>query len=123
VTPAAIEQAVRRTSAPYLGDLRTMLAEVGKVYEGQLAAQDAALAAKDQTLAAHALTIAPLRRRAEVAEAQLQRRIEAEQVQAASRGSDAGGAGGPRGTGSSRRGTRRRSRVWGRLRRWWGARG
>ena len=68
VTPAAIEQAVSRTSAQYMGDLRTMLAEVGKVYEGQLAAKDAALAAKDQALAADALTIAELRRRAEMAE-------------------------------------------------------
>ena len=57
VTPAEIEQAVARTSAQYMGDLRTMLAEVGKVYEGQLAAKDE--------------TIAELRRRAEVAEAEL----------------------------------------------------
>ena len=56
VTPAEIEQAVSRTSAQYMGDLRTMLAEVGKVYEGQLAAQQE--------------TIAELRRRAEVAEAE-----------------------------------------------------
>ena len=40
VTPTEIEQAVSRTSAQYMGDLRTMLAEVGKVYEGQLAAKD-----------------------------------------------------------------------------------
>jgi len=80
VTPAAIEQAVSRTSAQYMTDLRTMLAEVGKVYEGQLAAQDAALAAKDQTLAmqiatlaAQDETIAELRRRAEVAEAERDR--------------------------------------------------
>ena len=57
VTPAEIERAVSRTSAQYMGDLRTMLAEVGKVYEGQLAAKDE--------------TIAELRRRAEVAEAEL----------------------------------------------------
>jgi len=73
VTPAAIEQAVSRTSAQYIGDLRTMLAEVGKVYEGQLAAKDAALEAKDQALAASALTIAALRRRAEMAEAERDR--------------------------------------------------
>jgi len=56
VTPAEIEQAVARTSAQYMGDLRTMLTEVGKVYEGQLAAKDE--------------TIDELRRRAEVAEAE-----------------------------------------------------
>ncbi len=74
VTPAAIEQAVSRTGVQYVGDLRTMLAEVGKVYEGQLAAKDAALEAKDQALAADALTIAELRRRAEVAEEEVVRR-------------------------------------------------
>jgi hypothetical protein len=76
VTPAEIEQAVSRTSAQYMGDLRTMLAEVGKVYEGQLAAKDAALAAKDealstknQVISTQVETIAELRRRAEQAEA------------------------------------------------------
>ena len=54
VTPAAIERAVLRTSAQYMGDLRTVLAEVGQVYAGQLAAQRE--------------TIAELRRRAEAAE-------------------------------------------------------
>jgi len=54
VTPAEIAQAVSSTSAQYMGDLRTMLAEVGKVYEGQLAAKDE--------------TIAELRWRAEAAE-------------------------------------------------------
>lgn len=44
VTPAAIEQAVSRTGVQYVGDLRTMLAEVGKVYEGQLAAKDETIA-------------------------------------------------------------------------------
>ncbi len=83
VTPAEIEQAVSRTSAQYMGDLRTMLAEVGKVYEGQLAAKDAALEAKDQALAIQTAvlgakdeTIAELRRRAEVAEAEVTRRAE-----------------------------------------------
>ncbi len=61
VTPAAIEQAVSRTSAQYLGDLRTVLAEVGKVYEGQLAA-------KDETIATQREALAELRRRAEAAE-------------------------------------------------------
>jgi len=61
ITPAEIEQAVARTSAQYMGDLRTMLAEVGRVYEGQLAA-------KDQVIATQADALAELRRRAEVAE-------------------------------------------------------
>ena len=85
VTPAEIEQAVSRTGVQYMADLRTMLAEVGKVYEGQLAAKDetiaakdAALTAKDQALAADALTIAELRRRAEVAEEEVVRRRGAE---------------------------------------------
>ncbi len=60
VTPAEIEQAVSRTSAQYMGDLRTMLAEVGKVYEGQLAA-------KEQVITTQGETIAELRRRAEEA--------------------------------------------------------
>jgi excisionase family DNA binding protein len=80
VTPAEIEQAVSRTSAQYMGDLRMMLAEVGKVYEGQIAAKDAALAAKDealstkdQVISTQAETIAELRRRAEQAEAERDR--------------------------------------------------
>ncbi len=44
MTPAEIEQAVARTSAQYMGDLQTMLVEVGKVYEGQLAAQQETIA-------------------------------------------------------------------------------
>ncbi len=44
-----------------MGDLRTMLAEVGKVYEGQLAA-------KDETIAAQRDALAELRRRAAAAE-------------------------------------------------------
>jgi len=111
VTPAAIEQAVSRTSAQYLGDLRTMLAEVGKVYAGQLAAQDAALEAKDQALAADALTIAELRRRVEAAEVALATRIAVEQAQAVQ---DALGAeealAAARGAAPS---------MWGRLQRWW----
>jgi hypothetical protein len=54
VTPTEIEQAVSRTSAQYLGDLRTMLVEVGKDYESQLLAKDQALAAKDETIASAA---------------------------------------------------------------------
>jgi len=111
VTPAAIEQAVSHTSAQYMGDLRTMLAEVGKVYAGQLAAQDAALEAKDQALAADALTIAELRRRAEAAEVALATRIAVEQAQAVQ---DALGAeealAAARGAAPS---------MWGRLQRWW----
>ena len=119
-TPAAIEQAVSRTSAQYMGDLRTMLAEVGKVYEGQLAAKDetiaakdAALAAKDQALAAHALTIAELRRRAEVAEAEVARwRQEQDAAQAVPEGPGAQEA-----PAESRQDT---PGVWARVRRWWG---
>ncbi len=68
VTPAAIEQAVSRPSAQYLGDLRTVLAEVGKVYEGRIAATEAASAAKDETIATQREALAELRRRAAAAE-------------------------------------------------------
>ncbi len=71
VTPAEIAQAISRTSAQYLGDLRTVLAEVGQVYEGRIAATEAASAAKDAALAAQQETITELRRRAEAAEAEL----------------------------------------------------
>jgi len=88
VTPAEIEQAVSRTSAQYMGDLRTMLAEVGKVYEGQIAAKDAAITAKDETIATQreALTmkeetIAELRRRAEQAETARDRLFAAQAAQ------------------------------------------
>ncbi len=83
VTPAEIEQAVSRTSAQYMGDLRTMLAEVGKVYESQLAAKDEALAAKEQVIASQGETIAELRRRAEVAEAAVARQGEVEEARRA----------------------------------------
>ncbi len=87
----AIEQAVSRTGAQDLGELRTMLAQVGKVYAGQIPAKDAALAAKEQTIATQdemiaeprrtheqvltsdALAIAELCRRAEQAEAERDR--------------------------------------------------
>jgi excisionase family DNA binding protein len=95
VTPAEIEQAVSRTSAQYMGDLRTMLAEVGKVYEGQLVAKDAALAAKDETIttqrealatqgetvAEQRAALAELRRRAEQAEAERDRLAAAQAAQ------------------------------------------
>ncbi|MDP9371944.1 MAG: sigma-70 region 4 domain-containing protein [Chloroflexota bacterium] len=68
VTPAEIEQAVARTSAQYMGDLRAVLAEVGKVYEGRIAATEAASAAKDETIAAQRDALAELRRRAAAAE-------------------------------------------------------
>ncbi len=69
VTPAEIERAVERTGARYLADMETILARVGQVYEGQLAAQRE--------------TIAELRRRAEAAEAErddLRAQLEAAQA-------------------------------------------
>jgi len=103
----AIEQAVSRTGAQDLGELRTMLAQVGKVYAGQIPTKDAALAAKDETiatkeqvittqraalakteqsLAADALAIVELRRRAEQAE------TERDSLAAAQAAQDAPGA-------------------------------
>ncbi len=102
VTPAEIEQAVSRTTAQYMGDLRTMLAEVGEVYAGQLAAKDE--------------TIAELRRRAEVAEADAaalrQRQAEeaAQAAQAALHGEEVATVVPEDVAG-----------VWARFRRWWGS--
>ncbi|HSH78950.1 MAG TPA: helix-turn-helix domain-containing protein [Herpetosiphonaceae bacterium] len=74
VTPAEIEQAIERTSARYVADVHTLFdrvsAEVGRLYEAQLAAKDQALAAQDGRIAAQQETIAALRRRAEAAEAE-----------------------------------------------------
>ena len=73
MTPAEIEQAVARTSAQYLGDLRTMLAEVGKVYEGQLGAQQETIAElrrqRNEDRERDREALAELRRRVEAAEA------------------------------------------------------
>ncbi len=73
VTPAEIEQAMSRTSAQYLGDLRTVLAEVGKVYEGQLAAKDQTIAAQEALLAAKEETIGYWRHQAQRAQGQFER--------------------------------------------------
>ena len=110
VTPVAIEQAVARTSAQYMGDLRTMLAEVGKVYEGQLAAKDQALSMQTAALVAKDETIAALRRRAEVAEAALSERSD-KPAQAAHAGPGASEA--P----AAAQGAA--PRIAGRVRRWW----
>jgi excisionase family DNA binding protein len=65
VTPAEVEQAIERTGARYVADFAALYdrisAEVGRLYEGQLAAKDETLAAKDEA-------IDELRRRAELAE-------------------------------------------------------
>ncbi len=69
MTPAEIAQAIERTSARYVADVHTLFdrvsAEIGRLYEAQLAAKDQALAAQQETIAA-------LRRRAEAAEAERQ---------------------------------------------------
>ncbi len=106
VTPAEVEQAIERTGAKYVADMASLYdrisTELGKVYEGQLAA-------KDQTITTQAETIDELRRRAAVAEAERDRLAAAQatpalpsatEIPAAAQG-DAPG-------------------VWGWLRRWWG---
>lgn len=70
MTPAAIERAVERTGSKYVADVQALFDRVGALYEAQLAAQDQALAARAGQLAAQGETIAALRRRAEVAEAE-----------------------------------------------------
>ncbi len=101
VTPALVETAIQRTGQQYTTDLRTMLTELREVYEGQIEAKDAALTAKDET-------IAELRRRAEVAEAERDRlaAVQATQDAAGTQGASA----------EAREGT---LSVWGRVRRWW----
>ena len=74
VTPAVVEQAIARTGQQYTADLRTILAELRAVYEGQIEAKDAALAAQAET-------IAELRRRAEAAEAERDRLAAAQAAQ------------------------------------------
>jgi len=75
VTPTQIEQAIERTGQKYVTDMAALYdrisAELGQVYEGQIAAKDQALAAKDET-------IAELRRRAEQAEAERDRLTQAQ---------------------------------------------
>ncbi len=63
MTPAEVERVVERTGAKYVADMRVLFEQVGQLYEAQLATQAAALAAKDET-------IAEVRRRAAVAEAE-----------------------------------------------------
>ncbi len=63
VTPAEVERVVERTGAKYVADMRVLFDQVGQLYEAQLATQAAALTAKDET-------IAEVRRRAAVAEAE-----------------------------------------------------
>jgi hypothetical protein len=114
VTPTEIEQAVSRTSAQYMGDLRTMLAEVGKVYESQLLAKDQTITTQADMLALQTETIAELRRRAEVAEAEvLRQRQEQEATQAAPAGAWAQEA--------PMLAQEHTAGAWGRLRRWWGS--
>ncbi len=69
VSPQVVEQAITRTGQQYSADLRAMLGELRVVYEGQLVAKDE--------------TIAELRRRAERAEAERDRRTAAQAVPAA----------------------------------------
>ncbi len=70
MTPAEVERAVERTGARYLTDMETILNRVGRVYEGQLAAKDQTIDTQAGALALQQETIAELRRRAEVAEAE-----------------------------------------------------
>jgi len=57
VTPAQIEQAIERTGDKYVTDMTRMFDEVGRLYQGQLAAKDE--------------TISELRRRTEAAESRV----------------------------------------------------
>lgn len=123
VTPADVEQAIERTGAKYVADMAALYdriaAEVGRLYEGQLAAKDEtiaaqrdALATKDQALAADALALAELRRRAEAAEAGVARqRQDREAAQPAPAG--------PGGQGARAVVQGDAPGMWGRLRGWW----
>ena len=107
VTPAEIEQAVSRTSAQYMGDLRAMLAEVGKVYEGQIAA-------KDQVITAQTEIIAQLRRD--------RARIEAERDRLAAAQAAQNGAGASGGVSAGSPTPEPSAGFWARLRRVFGGR-
>ncbi len=74
VTPAEIEQAIERTGDKYVTDMRAMFDEVGRLYQGQLAAKDE--------------TITELRRRAEAAESRLSA-PEAQQAESLTRATSA----------------------------------
>jgi len=119
VTPVEIEQAIERTGQKYMTDMAALYdrisGEVGRLYEGQLAAKDetiatqrAALAKTEQALAADALAIAELRRRAEQAEAERDRLAATQATPAAPGAQEASAAAQGDAPG-----------VWGRLARWW----
>ena len=108
VTPTEIERAVERTGARYLADMETILARVGQVYEGQLAAQRE--------------TIAELRRRAEAAEAErddLRLRLAEVDVPAVVVVAGQEGAGGPDATETTPAAPSPVQGLWRRLRRVW----
>ncbi len=99
------------TVAPLVAQITDQAERLGRL-EAERESVEAQLTARDQALAAHALTIAELRRRAEVAEAELfHQRKDQEAAQAA-----------PEGLGAQEalaevQGAA--SRVWGCVRRWW----
>ncbi|HEX5504903.1 MAG TPA: hypothetical protein VFW96_19955 [Thermomicrobiales bacterium] len=66
--PGASERAASCMSAECAAGMRTLFAEVGALYEAQLAAMGAALAAKDETIAALQARIAAAEREAETAQ-------------------------------------------------------
>lgn len=83
VTPDELQRAIERTGTKYVADFAQLYERVNeglaRLYEARLAEKDATIAAKDHALAADALAIAELRRRAEVAEAEVSRRRDEEE--------------------------------------------
>lgn len=116
VTPAVVEQAIARTGQQYTADLRAMLAELRQVYEGQVLAQAETIAAKDQVIATQAEALAELRRRAEAAEADAATLRERASAPVAAQGEASGDRGDPEALDAQKAAG---EGLWGRVRRWW----
>jgi len=95
------------TVAPLVAQITDQAERIGRL-EAERESVEAQLTARDQALAAHALTIAELRRRAELAEAERDRPSVAQAAQEA-----------PAAQGAPAAVQEAAPGVWGRLRRWW----
>ncbi len=95
------------TVAPLVAQITDQAERIGRL-EAERESVEAQLTARDQALAAHALTIAELRRRAELAEAERDRPSVAQTAQEA-----------PAAQGAPAAVQEAAPGVWGRLRRWW----
>ncbi len=97
VTPEELQRAIERTGTKYVNDFTTLYASINtglaELYQARLGERDLALAAKDET-------IAELRRRAEVAEAERDRLAAVQAAPAASGTPEGEGTDNPSGVSS-----------------------